>query len=419
MTGPSRADAEALDRADVLAAFRDRVVVADPDLLYMDGNSLGRLPKATPERLRRVAEEEWGRGLVGAWDGWIDIPLTIGDLLGETMLGAAAGQVAVCDSTSVNFYKLAVAALGARPDRRVIVTDRDNFPTDRYLLESIAARTGAEIRWIQGDPVEGPSVADVVATLDERVALVTLSHVAYRSGALADMRGVSAAAHDAGALALWDLSHAVGAVPVDLDGDGADLAVGCTYKYLNSGPGGPAFLYVRRDLQERLDQPLWGWMGQHDQFEMGPRYEPAAGIRRFLVGTPPILSMVAAEEGIRLAAEAGIERLRAKGMAMTAYLVDLADAWLAPLGFSLATPRDPARRGSHVGLRHADAWRICRAAIERARVVPDFRTPDVIRIGPAPLYTRFTEVHDAMERIRDLVASGESDATDATRARVT
>jgi kynureninase len=227
--------------------------------------------------------------------------------------------------------------------------------------------------------------------------------VAYRSGALADMRGITAAAHDAGALALWDLSH----------------AVGCTYKYLNSGPGGPAFLYVRRDLQERLDQPLWGWMGQHDQFEMGPRYEPAAGIRRFLVGTPPILSMVAAEEGIRLAAEAGIERLRAKGMAMTAYLVDLADAWLAPLGFSVATPRDPSRRGSHVGLRHADAWRICRAAIERARVVPDFRTPDVIRVGPAPLYTRFTEVHDAMERIRDLVASGESDATDAARARVT
>ena len=419
MTGPSRADAEALDRADVLAPFRDRFVVADPDLLYMDGNSLGRLPKATPERLRRVAEEEWGRGLVGAWDGWIDLPLTIGDVLGHTMLGAAAGQVAICDSTSVNFYKLAVAALGARPGRSVIVTDRDNFPTDRYLLESIASRAGAEIRWIQGDPVAGPSVADVVAALDERVAFVTLSHVAYRSGALADMRGITAAAHDAGALALWDLSHAVGAVPVDLDGDGADLAVGCTYKYLNSGPGGPAFLYVRADLQERIDQPLWGWMGQHDQFDMGPRYQPAAGLRRFLVGTPPILSMVAAEEGIRLAAEAGIERLRAKGMAMTSYLVDLADAWLAPLGFSLATPRDPAGRGSHVGLRHADAWRVCRGAIERARVVPDFRTPDVVRVGPAPLYTRFVEVHDAMERIRDLVASGELDAVPDARARVT
>ena len=198
-----------------------------------------------------------------------------------------------------------------------------------------------------------------------------------------------------------------------------DLAVGCTYKYLNSGPGGPAFLYVRADLQERIDQPLWGWMGQHDQFDMGPRYQPAAGLRRFLVGTPPILSMVAAEEGIRLAAEAGIERLRAKGMAMTSYLVDLADAWLAPLGFSLATPRDPAGRGSHVGLRHADAWRVCRGAIERARVVPDFRTPDVVRVGPAPLYTRFVEVHDAMERIRDLVASGELDAVPDARARVT
>lgn len=406
MTAPSRAEAEALDRADELAPFRDRVVITDPDLLYMDGNSLGRLPVATPERLRRLVEREWAGDLVSGWDGWIDLPVTVGDVLGATMLGAAPGQVAICDSTSVNFYKLVVGALGARPGRRVIVTDRDNFPTDRYLLESIASRSDVEIRWIQGDPVEGPSLADVVAALDERVALVTLSHVAYRSGALADMRAISAAAHDAGALVLWDLSHAVG-------------AVGCTYKYLNSGPGGPAFLYVREGLQESLDQPLWGWMGQRDQFEMGPTYVPAPGIRRFLVGTPPMLGVAAAEEGIRLAAEAGIHRLRAKGMALTSFLVDLADAWLEPLGFSLASPRDPARRGSHVGLRHDDAWRVCRGAIERARVVPDFRTPDVVRFGPAPLYTRFTEVWDAMDRVRDLVASGALETVAPDRAKVT
>ncbi|MFM8944931.1 MAG: aminotransferase class V-fold PLP-dependent enzyme, partial [Actinomycetota bacterium] len=221
MTAPSRAEAEALDRADELAPFRDRVVITDPDLLYMDGNSLGRLPVATPERLRRLVEREWAGDLVSGWDGWIDLPVTVGDVLGATMLGAAPGQVAICDSTSVNFYKLVVGALGARPGRRVIVTDRDNFPTDRYLLESIASRSDVEIRWIQGDPVEGPSLADVVAALDDRVALVTLSHVAYRSGALADMRAISAAAHDAGALVLWDLSHAVGGGAPAARGGGA------------------------------------------------------------------------------------------------------------------------------------------------------------------------------------------------------
>jgi kynureninase len=398
-----RSYAEGLDAEDPLAGFRDRFVRDDPSVIYLDGNSLGPLPLATRARIAEVVGREWGAGLVRSWSRWIDLPRQVGDLLGEHLVGAAPGQVAVCDSTTTNLYKLACAALDARPGRDVIVTDDDNFPTDRYVLEGIAAQRGGELRMIGSDPDRGLREDGLRDALDERTALVSLSHVAYRSGALADMAAITGIVHEAGALVLWDLCHSVGAVPVGLDEAGADLAVGCTYKYLNAGPGAPAFLYVRRDLQERLRQPVWGWFGQRHQFDMGQGYDPAPGIGRFLTGTPDVIGTVAVQEGTRLLGKAGIGRLRAKGLALTGYLIGLADAWLAPHGVTVATPRHDARRGSHVTLAHPEAWRISQALI-REKVIGDYRTPDRLRLGPAPLYTRFTDVRDALDTLRQIMA---------------
>jgi kynureninase len=394
-----RSYAEDLDAADPLAGFRDRFVREDPSLIYLDGNSLGPLPRATQARIAEVVGQEWGAGLVRSWHRWIDLPGQVGDLLGEHLIGAAPGQVAVCDSTTVNLYKLACAALDARPGRGVIVTDDDNFPTDRYVLQGIAAQRGGELRVIGTDLDQGVAEAAVRAAVDERTALVSLSHVAYRSGTLADMAAITAIAHEAGALALWDLCHSAGAVPVELDASGADLAVGCTYKYLNAGPGAPAFLYVRRELQRALRQPVWGWFGQRDQFEMGQAYQPAPGIGQFLTGTPQIIGTVAVQEGARLLGEAGIGRLRAKAVALTGYLIGLADAWLAPHGVTVASPRQAERRGAHVTLAHPEAWRISQALIGEG-VIGDYRTPDRLRLGPAPAYTRFTDVWDALDIMR-------------------
>ena len=415
-----RAEAERLDREDPLAPLRDRFVIDDPQLIYLDGNSLGRLPRQSLERLRVVVEQEWGRRLIRSWnERWMDLPARVGDLIGQRLLGAAPGQVVVADSTSVNLYKLAVAALDARPGRTVIVSDRNNFPSDRYVLEGLAAARGLRLELVDFDELRGPTAAAVAPLIDERTALVSLSHVDYRSGALADMAGINALAHDAGALTLWDLCHSVGSVPVELDAGGADLAVGCTYKYLNAGPGAPALLYVRAEHVERLRQPIWGWFGQRDQFAMGQGYAPAPDISRFLVGTPQVLGVALVEEGARLLAEAGIQRLRAKGMALTGLLVALHDAWLAPLGLTLASPRDAAARGSHVAIAHPDAYRICRALVDKAGVIPDFRAPDRIRLGLAPITTRFTDVWDAMDRLRAIVAEGVHLTVDPTRARVT
>ncbi len=404
-TGTGRSRAEDLDSADPLAGFRDRFVPLEPGLVYLDGNSLGMLPAATAQRLAEVITQDWGTGLIRSWAHWMDLPRQVGDLLGEHLLGAAPGQVVVCDSTTVNLYKLALAALDARPGRPVLVTDDDNFPTDRYVLEGIAARSGGQLRMIRTDADQGIRPEDVQAATGPDTALVCLSHVAYRSGALADMAAITRLAHDAGALVLWDLCHSAGSVPVDLDRTGADLAVGCTYKYLNAGPGAPAFLYVRRDLQEQLTQPIQGWFGQQDQFTMGPRYEPAPGIGRFTTGTPNIPGTVAVQEGTRLLAEAGIQALRDKGIQLTSYLIELADAWLAPLGCVVASPRDPGRRGSHVCLRHPDAGRISQA-LTRAGVIGDFRTPDRLRLGPAPVTTRFTDVWDALDTLRTILGTG-------------
>ena len=387
-------------------------------LIYLDGNSLGPLPRATAARIAEVVDGEWGQGLVRSWSHWVDLPRETGDLIGAHLTGAAAGQLLVCDSTTVNLFKLVNAALDAQPGRTVLVTDDDNFPTDRYVLAGVAAQRGCELRVIRTDLDHGLNEDALLAALGPDVALVCLSHVAYRSGALADMAAITALVHDAGALVLWDLCHSAGSVPVELDAAGADLAVGCTYKYLNAGPGAPAFLFVRADLIGRLRQPVWGWFGQTDQFAMGPAYQPVPGIERFATGTPAIIGTVAVAEGVRLLAEAGIERLRAKGIALTSYLIHLADEWLKPHGFRLASPRADARRGSHVTLHHLDAWRFSQALI-RAGVIGDYRTPDRLRLGPVPITTRFTDVWDALDRLRRIAEDGTHRDLPADFTRVT
>ena len=413
-----RSFAEECDATDPLASFRERFARDDPSLIYLDGNSLGMLPLATAERIADVVRREWGAGLVRSWEHWIDLPRRAGDLLGRHLLGAAPGQVLVCDSTTVNLYKLARAALDAQPGRTVIVTDDDNFPTDRYVLAGVAAERGASLRLLRTDIDTGVTPDAVAGAVDGATALVSLSHVAYRSGALADMAQITGIVRDAGALMLWDLCHSAGSVPVELDACGADLAVGCTYKYLNAGPGAPAFLYVAAALQDALRQPVQGWFGQREQFLMGPEYDPVPGIGRFLTGTPDVVGTAAVEEGTRLLAEAGIGPLRDKGTRLTSYLITLADAWLAPLGCAIASPRDAARRGSHVCLRHPEAWRIGRALI-RSRVIGDYRTPDRLRLGPTPITTRFTDIWDALDATRRVIEDRAYEEFPLEPARVT
>jgi kynureninase len=417
----SREHAAELDAADPLAGFRDRFVLTRPERIYLDGNSLGRLPLASRERLLDVADE-WGDRLVSGWEEWIDAPSRVGDALAEGVLGARRGEVVVSDSTTVNLFKLCSATLDAYrlSAQGAVVTDRENFPTDRYVLEGLAEQRGLQLRMFEGDPLLGPQPEQLEAQLsDGAVALVVLSHVAYRSGALADLRALTDVARRYDAHVVWDLCHSAGALPVELREAGVELAVGCTYKYLNGGPGAPAFLYVAEEVQPRLRSPIQGWFGQREQFDMDRDYDPVDGIGRFLAGTPPIAELAAVEEGVRLTAEAGIGRLREKSIAQCELIVALHDAWLAPLGFELGSPREPERRGSHVALRHAEAWPICRALIERAGVIPDYRGPDSIRLGVAPLYTRYVDVWDALDRLRGLVERGEQRLVDATRSRVT
>ncbi len=334
----------------------------------------------------------------------MELPLTLGDQIGA-LLGAAAGQVAVADSTTVCFYKAASAALDARPGRLEIVTDRGNFPTDRYVLESLAAARGLRVRWLEpADRTLGPSRAEVAAVLSDETALVTFTHVDYRSAAILDMTAITQLAHDAGALTIWDLSHSVGSVPVELDAAGADLAVGCTYKYLFGGPGAPAFIYVRSDLQASLRQPVWGWLGRRDPFRMDPGYEPAAGIRGFLSGTPPILALSALAPGIEVVTRAGLDLIRAKGIALTELAITLADRWLAEHGVTVASPRDARIRGAHVALAHRDAAALCGRLADRG-VLVDYRAPDVVRLGLSPLTTRFVEVWDGVSVLREVLGA--------------
>jgi len=398
-------DAAALDAADPLASFRDRFVgTDDAGLLYLDGNSLGRPVRDLPGRLAEFVEHEWGERLIRSWDeGWFDQPLTLGDRLARHVLGAAPGQTIVGDSTTVSLYKLIRGALSAQPDRRTIVVDRGNFPTDRYVVQGIAAERGAEIAWLDPDPAAGVTIDDVRAVLSDDVAVIVLSHVAYRSGYIADVPGITAAAHEAGALVVWDLCHSAGAVPVELDAWGVDFATGCTYKYLNGGPGSPAFSYVRADLIERAAQPIQGWMGARDPFVMGPEYAAADGIRRFVSGTPPVFAMLPMMAMMDLVEEAGMDRIRAKSVALTEHAIRLHDELLAPLGAVLASPRDASVRGGHVTVDHP-AFPELIGVLWRDGIVPDFRRPDGIRLGLSPLSTSFAEVDAAIRRIADELA---------------
>ncbi len=400
-----REEARSLDRGDPLARFRDEFVFDDEAPLYLDGNSLGRLPRRTVPAVERTVRAEWGSRLVRGWnEGWVDAPRRVGDKLAR-VLGASPGEVAVSDATSVNLFRLAVAALRARPGRRTIVTDALNFPSDLFVLGGAADLLGAGRHVVVVPARDGTAVdvADLDAAITEDTALVSLSHVAYKSGFLHDMEAVTALSHASGALALWDVSHSAGVVPIDLDGSGADLAVGCTYKYLNGGPGSPAFLYVRRSLQQALENPVRGWFSRHEPFSFHESYEPARDLSRFLVGTPPILSLTAAEAGVDLALEAGIRRAREKSVAQGEFLVRLWEALLEPRGVTLRSPREAARRGSHVSFGHSEGLAIDRALIEEMKVIPDFRPPDVIRFGLAPLYTRFEDLYEAADRFRRIL----------------
>ncbi|HEX2627151.1 MAG TPA: kynureninase [Candidatus Limnocylindrales bacterium] len=397
-------DPTPLDAADPLARFRDRFAPTEPGVVYLDGNSLGRPPKAALERLAAIGDA-WATRMIRGWeDGWLELPLVVGDQIAAGVLGAEPGTIAVADSTTVNLYRVASAALDSRPDRRTIVVERSEFPTDRYIVEGLARERGLEIRWLDGDPVEGLTTDHIARELAADTALLILSAVNYRSAAIVDMRGVTEAARSVGALVLWDLSHAGGSIPVNLAANGIDLAVGCTYKYLNGGPGAPAYLYVRRALQDELRPPIQGWFAQSNQFEMGPAFERRAGIGGWLVGTPGIIALTAVQAGIELLAEAGMDAIRAKGIALTEYAIALTDELLAPLGCTVGSPRDGARRGAHVAIRHPAARRLTREMIGRG-VIPDFRAPDSIRIGLSPLTTSFSDVRTGLETIRDLLVA--------------
>jgi kynureninase len=393
-----------LDRGDPLAVFADRFMpIDDPGVVaYLDGNSLGRPLRATASRLTELLSVQWGTRLIRSWsEGWMAEPERLGDRLGAVVLGAAPGQTVVADQTTVCLYKAIRAAAAMRPCRREILTDVHNFPTDRYVVEGIAAELGMTVRWLDTDPAAGPTPEAVAEAAGEDTALVTLSHVAYSSDYLADMPAITAAAHRAGALTVWDLCHSVGAVDVQLDRAQADFAVGCTYKYLSGGPGAPAFLYVRAAHHGRFHQPIWGWVGRADPFAMASGYRPAEGIRAAVSGTPPVLGMTGVVDGVELVAESGVAGIRAKAVALTELAVELADAWLAPRGFSLASPRDPARRGAHVMLAHRDADSLAATLIEDG-VIVDFRPPDGIRVGCSPLSTSFADLWRAMYRIGEL-----------------
>ncbi|GAA2637992.1 kynureninase [Streptomyces axinellae] len=409
-------EVRALDADDPLATFRARFAPVPEGLIFLNSASLGRLPTATADETDALVRGQWGDRLAQARTQWLDLPQRVGDELAATVLGARPGEVAASDCTSVNLYKLGAAALRARPG--AVVIDDDNFPTDQYVLAGLAEEYGRELRTVRTDPDLGPTPAQLRDTLGALrtgasggtgAALVSLSLVSHRSGALRDIRAVQEAAHAAGALVLWDLSHAVGAVPLRLTEDGADLAVGSTYKHLCGGPGAPALLYVREDLQARLTQPVQGWYGHREQLAMRHDFDPDPSIRRFLTGSPPVLSLAALRPALRLLGEAGTERIRAKSLALTGLFQRLAADLLSPHGFRLAGPADPAARGGHLTYAHPQARRLVPLLAERAGVLVDYGAPGRLRASPAPLSTRFEDVYEAVHRIRHLLDEAPGD----------
>jgi kynureninase len=413
-----------LDKNDPLAHFKSQFVISDPTMCYLDGNSLGRLPKATVTAINDFMTKEWGPEVVTGWSHWVDEAQPTGDLLGEAALGAAAGQVLVCDTTSVNFYQLCLAAIQARPGRKTIITDAANFPTDRYILDGIAQQFGLNLVMINN---EDPAIAqherittDVLAPyLNDDVALVTLEVIQYRSGARTDLKSITDQVRAIGALVVWDASHAVGAIELNLDANGVDLCVGCTYKYGNSGPGAPAWLYVSKRVQSELQVPIQGWFAQDAQFEMGPVFERSQTIRGFQIASPSLMGIRCVQTAFAMIKEAGIDAIAHKASVGTQMMIELYDAWLAPLGIELNTSRDAKERGGHISLVHPDAAQICVAMRTISNVIPDYRTPNSIRLAISPLPTSYVEIWDGLERMRDLVASGRYKEVQEGGSRVT
>ena len=413
-----------LDQNDPLAGYRSKFVITDPNLCYLDGNSLGRLPHATVKAVSDFLSQEWGNEVVTGWSHWIDEAQVAGDLLGRAVLGAGPGQVLVCDTTSVNFYQLCVAAIKARPGRKTIITDAANFPTDRYILKGIAEQFGLKLIIIDN---EDPAIAEnelITAELLEKymsedVAMVTFEVIQYRSGARTDIQSVTDLARSYGALVVWDASHAAGAIEMNFDACGVDLAVGCTYKYGNSGPGSPAWLYVNKKIQKELQVPILGWFGNEDQFGMGPDFEKAEGIRGFQIASPSIIGIRGVQVAFAMIEEAGIDVIASKAAIGTQMMIDLFDEWLAPLGYTLLTSRNPKERGGHISIGHPDAARICVALRKFANVIPDYRTPNAIRLAIAPLPTSYVEVWDGFQRIRDLTQTRQYEKVEGSDSRVT
>jgi kynureninase len=410
----SRKTAEDLDAKDPLAKYKDQFVIKDPEVCYLDGNSLGRMPKATKQAVNEFLDE-WSNELVDGWNHWIDEAQPTGDLLGRAALGAASGQVLAVDTTSVNFFQLCSAAIMARPNRKKIIIDSSNFPTDRYILEGLARDRNLELITLNNDGMGGPNAQDIPNKkelitaealepfLSEDVALVTLQAIHYRSGSRPDIKAITDLCRKFGILVVWDCSHAIGAIELNLDANGVDLAVGCTYKYGNSGPGGTAWLYVNKKIQKELRVPIQGWFSQKDQFTMGPFFEPADDIRRFQIASPSIIGMRMIQASFKMIEEATIEAIEHKANVGTEMMIALFDAWLAPLGFELLTPRNSKQRGGHITIGHPDAKKIANAMRSMIKVVPDYRTPDSIRLAIAPLPTSYTEVWDGFARLKELV----------------
>jgi kynureninase len=400
-----------MDTKDPLAKYKSQFMVSDPNICYLDGNSLGRLPNQTISVVNDFLANEWGPQLVSGWSHWVDEAQPTGDLLGKSCLGAAAGQILVCDTTSVNFYQLCVAAIKARKDRKTIITDAANFPTDRYILEGIASQFGLNLIIIQN---EDPAIAqneritpEVLAPyLTNDVALVSFQIIQYRSGARSEVKAITDQVRARGGLVVWDASHAIGAIEIELDKSGVDLCVGCTYKYGNSGPGSPAWLYVSKKIQNELQVPIQGWFAQDAQFEMGPKFDRAKNIRGFQIASPSLIGIRCVQTAFRMITEAGIDQIAQKAALGTQLMIDLYDLWLKPLGFELNTPRDAQNRGGHISLVHLDAAQICVALRTFSKVIPDYRTPNSIRVAISPLATSYVEVWDGFDRMRELVSSG-------------
>lgn len=401
-----------LDKDDQLARFRDRFFNTEERMIYLDGNSLGKLPVETLRLAEKLMQHQWGNRLIRSWnEHWIDLPRRIAAKIAK-VIGAGEDEVYVGDTTSINLFKLAWAALQYNPGRKKILTDSLNFPTDLYVLQGLVNQQfrAHAIRKVESGDGLTSGVAAMENELDDQVAFITLSLVAYKSAFLYDMAAVNSLAHQHDSLVIWDLSHAAGAVPVDLNGTGADMAVGCTYKYLNGGPGAPAFLFVRRDLQDRLANPVWAWFSHRKPFDFDPVYDPAEGIQKFATSTPTILSLAAIEPGIDLVLEAGIENLRQKSLEQGRFLLEMIREHLVPLGFTIASPVEADQRGSHISVRHPEGYRINRAMIDpddgSVAIIPDFRPPDNIRLGIAPLYNSFQDLYTCVERMQEIVKKG-------------